>query len=58
MSQKASTAMTQKADTHTTSEVDSLRAEIVRLKKIIDDYVYIAKASAKEIKQLRSRRSL
>lgn len=29
--------------------------EIERLQKVIDDYVYIAKASAKEIKQLRNR---
>lgn len=48
--------MTQKADTRTTNEVDALRAEIVRLKKIIDDYVYIAAASAREIRQLRERR--
>lgn len=64
---KASTPRTRKAATRTTSEVSSqLRGaecalcrkaakEIRRLTKVIDDYVYIVKASAKEIRQLRER---
>lgn len=59
--------MTRKTVTRTTNEVElDLRdcgcvmcrraaREIRRLTKVIDDYVYIAKASANEIKRLRER---
>lgn len=59
--------MTRKTVTRTTNEVEQELGdcgcemcrkavkEIRRLTKVIDDYVYIAKASAKEIKRLRER---
>lgn len=41
---------------HSAQLFDDVVKEMDRLQKVIDDYVYIAKASAKEIRQLRERR--